>query len=300
MRFMLANASESIMKTIDPERGNSNALTFVRSVDHGILKGAILVAAAMVQFFGCTETACANEDDVRLTGTFGADYSNGGYGTTRNTNVLLNLSSLNAQIGDFKLSASVPYMRISGRGLVVFDAAGNPILINRRTSIVPNVRSGFGDLNLSATYTLPPAILDDFQVELTARAKVPTASTRRRLSTGVADFGFNVDVSRQIDFWRPFITVGYLISGQPSNYSLYNTVSIAIGTTIELDKSLVAIISYDQDSASAPQVGASREILGSLSWILSDSTTLTGYGTAGLSSGSPSVGTGLIVSYTFN
>ena len=52
-----------------------------------------------------------------------------------NTNVLLGLTTLSLSNDNFKFSASVPYMRISGRGLVVFDASGNPIVINRRTNV---------------------------------------------------------------------------------------------------------------------------------------------------------------------
>jgi hypothetical protein len=297
---MLANISEFIMKITDPRCDDRNSGIVMRSMDFGMARAGIFLIAALVQFLTLTEAAFASDGEIQFTGTFGADYSNGSYGTTRNTDILLDLSSLSAQIDNFKFSASIPYMRISGRGLVVFDAAGNPVVINRRTSIAPDVRSGFGDLNLSATYAVPRSILSDFQVDLTARVKLPTASTRRRLSTGEADFGMNVDISRQFGIWGPFVTVGYLIPGQPDNYSLYNTVSVSAGTTIELDRNWVAIVSYDQDSASARQVGVSRELFGSISWIFSDSITLTGYGTAGLSSGSPDVGTGLIASYSFN
>jgi hypothetical protein len=244
--------------------------------------------------------AAAGDQDFHFTGTFGLDYSNGGYGTPRNTDVLLGLSTLSMETGNLKFALSVPYMRISGRGLVVFDAAGNPILINRRTTLPPDVRSGFGDLNLSATYSIPPAVLDDFEVKLTARVKLPTASARRRLSTGSADFGVSVDVTRPFGIWGPFVTIGYLIPGGRANYSLYNTVSLSAGTSLELSDNLVAIVSYDRDSATSPLVDASQEMFGSLSWILSDSVTLTGYGTAGLSSGSPNVGGGLLVSYGFD
>jgi len=37
-----------------------------------------------------------------------------------------------------------------------------------------------------------------------------------------------------------------------------------------------------------------------LSWIQNDKLTLTGYGTVGLSSGSPDVGIGFLVSYGLN
>ena len=99
--------------------------------------------------------------DWQLMGTFGLSDSSGDYGTPVNTDVLLGLSTLSLANGNFKFSASIPYMRISGRGLVIFDASGNPIVINRRTSLAPDVRTGWGDVNFSASYTIPPAILDD-------------------------------------------------------------------------------------------------------------------------------------------
>jgi hypothetical protein len=245
-----------------------------------------------------TANAFAGNDDLRLQGTFGFGYSNGSYGTDRNTDVALNLWTLSAMTGNLKFDVSVPYMRISGRGLVVFDAAGNPVIIHRRTSIAPDVRTGFSDVNFSATYTVPPSILDNFEVKLTARAKAPTASARKKLSTGAADFGGNVDVSHAFGMWDPFISVGYLIPGKPAGFTLNDTVSISTGTSLELNDHLVASVSYDYDSASSSLVGTSQEAFGSLSWIFNDRVTLTGYGTAGLSSGSPEVGGGLIMSYT--
>ena len=238
--------------------------------------------------------------DIQLIGTFGLGYSNGNYGTTRNTNVLLGLPTLGVETEDFQFNISMPYMRIAGRGLVLFDAAGNPIVVNRHTSLPPDVRNGFGDLNFSATYTIPEDVLDDFEVKLTAGTKLPTASVRRRLSTGEADFSTSADISRQFGDWTPFVTVGYLIPGHPKTFRLYNTTSISAGTSLELSDNLVAVASYDYDSASTPLVPASHELFGSLSWIRDNGLTLTGYGTVGLSTGSPNIGTGLLVSYGFN
>jgi hypothetical protein len=239
-------------------------------------------------------------DDLRVAASFGTEYSNGSYETERNTNVELGLTTLSLATDNFKFNISMPYMRISGRGLVVFDASGNPIVINRRTALPPDVRTGFGDLNLSATYTVPAAILDDFEVRLTGSTKISTASERKRLSTGQADYGLSLDVSRQFGSWGPFVTVGYLMPGQPATYKLYDTTSVSVGTSLELSDDLVAVASYDYDSASTPLVTASHELFGSLSWVRGDRVTLTGYGTYGLSNGSPDVGLGMLVSYGFN
>lgn len=239
-------------------------------------------------------------EDLHFIGTLGLSYSNGGYGTPRNTNVELAMPAISAETGDFKFTASVPYMRISGRGLVVFDSVGNPIVINRRTSLPPDVRTGWGDLNLSASYTIPAAILADFEVKISGLTKVPIASARRRLSTGEMDYGVSVDVSRKFGVWSPFVTVGYLVPGKPAIFTLYDTASVSAGTTLELSDSLVAMASYDWDSASTPLVPASHELFGSLSWLRDDNVTLSGYTTVGLSDGSPAIGGGLILSYAFN
>ena len=240
------------------------------------------------------------DPEWHLTANVGVTDTNGDYGTPNNTNVLLGLTTLSLSNDSFKFSASLPYMRISGRGLLVFDANGNPIVINRRVNGPTDVRTGWGDLTLSASYTIPPAVLADFQVRVTGITKLPTAPARRRLNTGEADFGMNVDVSRTFGDWTPFVTVGYLNRGQPTGFTFYDTSSVAVGTSYMLRDNLVAVASYDYDSADAPQVTAGHELMGSLSWIRSDKLTLTGYGTVGLSSGSPDVGIGFLVSYGLN
>ena len=82
--------------------------------------------------------------DWHWTANFGVTDTNGDYGTPNNTNVLLGLTTLSLSNDSFKFSASLPYMRISGRGLLVFDANGNPIVINRRVNGPTDVRTGWG------------------------------------------------------------------------------------------------------------------------------------------------------------
>ena len=265
---------------------------------------AIALAVAAIMPAGTAQAQIREQSmldpEWHWTANVGVTDTNGAYGTPNNTNVLLSLATLSLSNDSFKFSASLPYMRISGRGLLVFDANGNPIVINRRVNGPTDVRTGWGDLTLSASYTIPPAVLADFQVRVTGITKLPTAPARRRLNTGEADFGMNVDISRSFGDWTPFVTVGYLNRGQPTGFTFYDTSSVAVGTSYMLRDNLVAVVSYDFDSADAPQVTAGHELMGSLSWIQSDKLTLTGYGTVGLSSGSPDVGIGFLVSYGLN
>lgn len=271
---------------------------------HAISNQAKILGAAALMLAISATNALAGDDDLlpdwNLTGNLGFTDTNGSYGTLQNTNVQLGLASLSLSDGNFKFSASIPYMRISGRGLVVFDASGNPILINRRTSAPTDVRTGWGDLDLGASYVIPPTVLDGFEVTLSGMVKAPTASAHQRLSTGEADIGASIDISRQYGIFTPFVTVGYLDQSKPAGYTLYNTTSVSAGTSIELTENLVAVASYDFDSANAPIVAAGQELSGSLSWVFTDKLTLTGYGTVGLSSGSPAMGVGFQVSYGFN
>lgn len=238
--------------------------------------------------------------DWQWTGTFGVMDTHGDYGTSQKTNVFLSLATISLSNSDFKFSASMPYMRISGRGLVLFNASGNPIVVNRRAVGPTDVRTGWGDLNLSASYTLPSSVLDDFEVRVSGLAKLPTAPSRRRINTGEADFGMSVDVSRQWGTWGPFVTVGYMDRGQPLGYTLYSTTSVSAGTSLQLRDDLVAVASYDYDSADSPLVPAAHQLFGSLSWIRDDRVTLTGYSTVGLNAGSPDLGAGLLISYGLN
>jgi hypothetical protein len=266
----------------------------------GIFPAAALLLPLVVATGAAAQDSSSSLQDIQFTGTFGWEYSNGDYGTTRNTNVMIELPTLSMETGDFRFTASMPYMRISGRGLLVFDAAGNPIVINRRTNLPPDTRTGWGDLNLSTTYSIPSSILDDFSVKVTGTLKLPTASERRRLSTGQVDVGLSLDISRQFGAWGPFLTLGYLIPGQPLTYTLYDTTSVSVGTSYEISDNLVAVASYDYDGSGTPLVTSSKEFFGSLSWIRDNGITLTSYATVGVSGGSPGIGGGLLLSYGFN
>ena len=109
-----------------------------------------------------------------------------------------------------------------------------------------------------------------------------------------------IDISREFGAWGPIVTLGYLAPGQPATYSLNNSYSVSAGTSLQLSDALIAIVSYDYDSPNTPLVTNSQEMFGSLSWIVSDTVTLTGYGTSGLTSGAPSISAGMFASYRFN
>ena len=226
----------------------------------------------------------------------GFDYSTGNYGDRKSTDILVGLTSLSVTTGDFLFTASLPYLTITGPAFVVVGAGGIPVLVRPQSGADSVGRSGWGDLNLAATYSLPAKNLDDFEVAITVRTKVATADASKGLSTGATDFGFYADVSRQFDAWAPFVNFGYRVPGKPSFYSFDDASSFSVGTSWAMDNNLVAIASYDFDGSISSTLADAQQIFASLTWLATDDISLTAYAEHGLSSGAPSVGTGILIS----
>lgn len=234
---------------------------------------------------------------VDVTLSSGIDYSSGNYGDGKSTDILVGLTNLGVTWKDFRFDASLPYLTITGPAFVVVGPGGVPVLIRPKRGTDSIGRSGWGDLNLGATYSLPSEDLDDFDVAVTARTKIATADASKGLSTGATDFSFYVDVSRQFDTWGPFVNFGYRVPGKPSFYSFNDAPSFSVGTTLQLDDRLVAIASYDFDGSISNSLADAQQLFASLTWLATDAISLTVYADNGLSSGAPKVGTGLLISW---
>ncbi len=262
-----------------------------------LFAAAMTLATATPAFAG---DAAIKQDDSGATSvslSSGIDYSSGKYGDHKSTDILVGLTSLGVTTGDFMFTASVPYLTITGPAYVVVGPEGVPVLVSPRPGTDSAARSGWGDLNLGATYTLPSRDLDDFEVAVTMRTKIATADASKGLSTGATDFAFYVDVSRQFDNWGPFVNFGYRVPGKPSFYSFDDAPSFSVGTSVSLANDLVAIASYDFDGSISSSLADAQQIFASISWLATDDISLTAYAEDGLSSGAPRVGTGLLISW---
>ena len=260
-----------------------------------IAAGLLLCVAAMA-----AAAPAAAEDkspgDTSVSLATGLDYSSGHYGSVRATNILVALSDVTVKTGDFQFTAALPYVTITGPAFLVVGAGGVPVVVNAgRTA--DKERKGFGDLNLSGTYSVPSDLTGDYQVDLTGRLKLATGDQNQGLTSGETDFGFAVDVSRQIDAWGPFVSFGYRVPGAPTAYSLVSAPSFSVGTSYQISDHLLAIASYDFDGTISSTLADSQQMFSSLSWVASDTLTFTVYGEYGLSSGAPKGGGGLLASW---
>lgn len=259
--------------------------------------GCVLLVSTIPAFAQDTTPIAEQEQNDGLTLTSGFMYSTGKYGDTRATDIRVALMGVSYKASDFLFSAALPYLSVDSPAYDVIGGGGTVVAIDPTAGSGTTTRTGFGDLNLSVTYSLPSTSLGGFGVDLMGQLKLPTAGTSKGLSTGETDFGFSVDISREVGIWMPFVTLGYRIPGKPKSYSLTNSFSFSGGTSVELGEKTLAIISYDYDGAISSSIADSHEIFASISYLLTDTLTLTGYGEAGLSVGAPDAGVGLLVSW---
>ncbi len=262
-----------------------------------LLLGAAAILGVSPPHAIAQESSGAHPSQPSITLFSGIDYSSGKYGDSQSTDILVGLTSLALTAGNFQFSASMPYLTITGPAYVVIGSGGVPAVIKPNAGASSTNRSGWGDLNLSATYTVPSEYLDDFDVAITGRTKIATAESAKGLSTGATDFAFFLDVSRPFGVWSPFVTLGYRVPGNPGFYAFNDAPSFSVGTSVQLGDNVVAIASYDFDGSISSTLADAQQLFGSVSWLCNDRWTFTVYAEAGLSSGAPGVGTGLLISW---
>lgn len=261
--------------------------------------GTALAAAAFIAVPAAAQDQMAPRtgSPFELSFTTGADTSVGEYGAFQGTNILVVPFSLRAKSGPFRVSATIPYLRIDGPVGIVASGGGDsgPIIIDPRIPSPREVRNGLGDLNLGATWSLPSNLLGGFEVDISGRVKLPTSSKRKALGTGKTDFTVMAEASRAVGIVTPFVSLGYRMAGDPAGADLRNMVTASVGMSVPLG-SLVAIASYDYSGASSRFSKDSHGFFAALSGPLSDRLSLTTYGTVGLSEGAPEVGLGVLLS----
>ncbi len=233
--------------------------------------------------------SAAQAQDAELTVTTGVDYSSGDYGTGVDTNILVVPAAARLKTGNLRLIASVPYIRIDGAESIV-GGEGGPIVVDPDSSRV--TREGIGDITLGANYGIPEDNLG-FAVDLRGRVKLPTAQDG--LGTGKADVSLAAELSKSFGGFLPFISGGYRILGDPEGVDLNNALFGSIGGSVIAGSSVI-MLSYDYREATSAASADGQEVFGAFSTPVSQTLTLTFYGSAGLSDGTADYGLGAMIS----
>ena len=231
--------------------------------------------------------------------SLGTTYAEGKFGTTSRTTIASTALSGRLRLGDWALSASLPYMRIQSRSTIFTGVDATPVLVAPNTSARRRTHRGLGDLTLGASYTIAPATLP-VELELSGRAKINTATTSSRLSSGKNDYAVGADVSVPLGRVTPFGSVSYRFLGDTNEYRLRDGAAASAGASYAFNPKSYALVSYHYSRAATSLVEDAHELFaGATTRMAGSPLRLTGFATAGLSRGAAAASAGVAVSVAF-
>jgi hypothetical protein len=164
------------------------------------------------------------------------------------------------------------------------------------TVIIPGAasrtNSGIGDVVAALTYTL------DFgdaglYIDLTGKAKLPTASTKKRLGTGKADFTGVVTVTKDIANFSIYGEGRRRFAGSSVAYPVRDTWGFSTGVSAGVGHGTKIGLDYDWQQASFAGDAASSEITGSVTFRLTQAFKMQVYASTGLNQNSTDFSGGL-------
>lgn len=228
----------------------------------------------------------------------GIDFSNGDYGGDPiDTDITFIPFTTSYQTGQWKLKATIPWVRIIGPGTVVGAGDGGVVLGNGSNQLTRTNESGLGDIWLSATYEtqfIPPEL---FYLDLTGKIKLPTADEDKGLGTGETDYTLQTDVFKPLGQFTPFATVAYKIKGDPSGVDLDNVFYLSGGSDFKVSDTSNIGASLDYQEASTSSSDDALDLFAYLNQKINTNWSYTFYGYKGLEDGSPDYGLGLQTTY---
>lgn len=220
----------------------------------------------------------------------GTEYTSGKYGGDESVDELYVPATVWRDFGRMTLRLTVPWLSVDApTGTIVAGPGGVPIIGDGpRTT-----ESGLGDVVASATMRDVWTSRDGgLAVDLTGRVKLPTAEEKTGLGTGETDFTVQADAYRFLDSVTLMGSLGYVLRGDPDDYSLDDGVIAMVGATSRATQGLRTGLFIEYRQAGYATNDDRLEILGSLGWSI-EAWRIGTYALAGLSDSSPDWGVGV-------
>lgn len=238
----------------------------------------------------------------RIKASLGYHFSSGDYTASDTTDIQYVPLVVTIDVERWRLQGTLPYLYVSGPQGIIVGPDGLPI------ETVSGTSGGLGDVLLKGSYLLPvedlfPADqpLPDWlpYVELIGLVKFPTASRAKGLGTGEFDFGIESDLTWTLGRLSPFVSASYRILGSPPGSHLYDVFGCSLGALYRVAEPLSAGLLLDYRQPPSATSGQRLELVPYASWLITPPWTLESYVSAGLADGSPDVGVGSQLGYTW-
>lgn len=257
-------------------------------------RAGCLVLVTLVAGFWAV--APAHADDWTSVEVYsGFDFSSGNYGQAVTTDILYLPLTIKYETGPWTFRGTTSYVHVRGPANVIGTGDNTAFIGNASTAAFS--RSGLGDTLLGVTYSLESFWPRAIYIDLTAKVKLPTASTRKALGTGRTDFILQADFAKALGKFTPFGTIAYRFIGRPSAYRLHNAWNASGGLQYRLARGLDIGASYDYRQSALPGGVDPQEIFTYVAVGIGKKWSVDFYGVAGLTDGSPDAAGGIQVTF---
>lgn len=260
--------------------------------------GWVLVAVVAAGVLASAPGSAQEREHFQL--KLGTTYDEGDFGTSSTTRTVfapLTLKYLGDRF-DIGVTASFAHIETAG-GVTLIEGTPTRTGTARRTA---TSESGVGDTLLKGRYFLiddpgpgsPLPALTPF-----VKVKIPTADETRNLGTGEPDYGFGLEIDKQISSFFLFGDVSYTVIGSPPGQDLRDRPAASLGVGKKLSD--VWAISGLVDWRRAVVRGREdpAELVGILTYKLARTISLNPNVSVGLTTGAPDFGVGFELAYKF-
>jgi hypothetical protein len=259
-----------------------------------LLTAVTLVILSVGPGWGQTSSAPA-----RFTFRTGFGYDQGTFGSADVSRALYAPFSLRYTASRFDIGVSSALVRI--------DTAGGIRLIDgvptqTDSSAGPLQESGIGDTTIRSRFflvndegrgTAKPSVTPFVKV------KIPTAREERGLGTGKTDYGFGVELDKEVGPIFLFGDMGYTVVGKIPSLAFRNRPSASIGVGKQVSESVTVSSMLDWRRAIIAGNTNPAELVGVLSYRANRNVTFTPNAFVGLTNGSSDFGVGMQMSFKF-
>lgn len=259
----------------------------------------------------------------------GVNYSSGSYGELTDTKVISAPVSLKYKKGNFSLRVSVPFVHVDGPGSLIQtpegsgggsssgsgsgrdnsgsgssnsgsgrSGSGGGEIVDSDGTAVSSKRSGFGDVVVAAAYSFD--LGSGFYLDGSAKVKVPTASTAKRLGTGEVDITPALDLVKEVGPATLYVHGRRKFAGKPTGSLIRSTWGAGAGASIRASNALTVGADYDWQQSSLIGNQATSDVTGWASVRLNRKVNVSAFASTGLNSNSANFAGGLSISIRLN
>lgn len=219
-----------------------------------------------------------------------ANYETGEYGTSTRTETLYMPVTLKRYFLEGDASVTIPYIsQTSSSEVVTID--GSVFQIKRSPG--PAVtNSGLGDVVLKGSYyLLAEGKKWPFDLNLSAKIKMPTASDSKGLGTGEFDTGLGLEFAKALPSgFTGYFDIYYTAIGDPPGLDLEDRVSFDAGFSRTLDARWTLSAFYEESTPLVRDNANLRDFLVSFEYKTDERTKIFFGSTLGLTNTSPDYG----------